>query len=399
MNIKDLKVALVHDFLDQYGGAERVLEVLAEMFPKAPIFTLLYDKEKMSAQGGPALSWLNREIHTSFLQKFPKFWRQRKKWLLPFMPTAPETFNLRDFDLIITSSGAWSKGIVTRLNTVHISYLHSPMRFVWDSNEEYLQEKEGSKKIGFLARIILNYIRVWDKVAADRPDYLISNSIHTKRRVKKYYGRESQVIYPPVNTQHVTCNTQHNKNPSLTLPLEKGENTTNYQLPTTNYFLVVSRLSAYKKIDKIIEAFNKLELPLLIVGEGAEEKNLKVIAEKNISFLGFQNEADLQKIYAGARAFIFANEDDFGIAPVEAMSCGVPVLALRKGGVLETVIEGKTGEFFNSNEPEIIADSVRRFIEKESNYDRETIKKRANEFSRKIFVENLEGFINKILNF
>jgi len=390
MNIKDLKVALVHDFLDQYGGAERVLEVLAEMFPKAPIFTLLYDKEKMSAQGGPALSWLNREIHTSFLQKFPKFWRQRKKWLLPFMPTAPETFNLRDFDLIITSSGAWSKGIVTRLNTVHISYLHSPMRFVWDSNEEYLQEKEGSKKIGFLARIVLNYIRVWDKVAADRPDYLISNSIHTQKRVKKYYGRESAVIYPPVNNnfQFPISNFQSNFNDQIS---NDGKN--------TKYFLVVSRLSAYKKIDKIIEAFNKLELPLLIVGEGAEEKNLKAIAGKNISFLVFQNEADLQKIYAGARAFIFANEDDFGIAPVEAMSRGVPVLALRKGGVLETVIEGKTGEFFNSNEPEIIADSVRRFIEKESNYDRETIKKRANEFSRKIFVENLEGFINKILNF
>lgn len=372
---KDLKVALVHDFLDQYGGAERVLEVLAEMFPEAPIFTLLYDKEKMRGK------FANKEIHTSYLQKFPKFWRKRKKWLLPFMPTAPETFNLRDFDLIISSSGAWSKGIVTRLNTIHISYLHSPMRFVWDSSEEYLQEREGSKKIGFWARIVLNYIRIWDKAAADRPDYLISNSIHTQRRVKKYYGRESQVIYPPVNRQY-----------------DKNPDTTNYQLATTNYFLVVSRLSAYKKIDKIIEAFNKLELPLLIVGAGAEEKKLKSIAGKSVSFMGFQNETDLQKIYAGARAFIFANEDDFGIAPVEAMSCGVPVLALRKGGVLETVIEGKTGEFFNSNEPEIIADSARRFIEKENSYNREEIKQRAEEFSKERFIRKFNDLLCKLLD-
>ena len=385
MHIKDLKVALVHDFLDQYGGAERVLEVLTEMFPKAPIFTLLYDKEKMRGK------FADKEIQTSFLQKFPKFWRQRKKWLLPFMPTAPETFNLRDFDLIITSSGAWSKGIVTRLNTIHISYLHSPMRFAWDSSEEYLQEREGNKKIGFLARIVLNYIRIWDKTAADRPDYLISNSIHTQRRVKKYYGRESTIIYPPVdnNFQFPISNFQSNSNDQIS----NDRKNTKYKIQDTKYFLVVSRLSAYKKIDKIIEAFNKLELPLLIIGEGAEEKNLRAVAGKSISFLGFQNEADLQKIYAGARAFIFANEDDFGIAPVEAMSWGVPVLALRKGGVLETVIEGKTGEFFNSNEPEIIADSVRRFIEKENSYDKEIIKNRAGEFSKERFIENMKKYI------
>ncbi len=373
MENKNIKIALVHDFLDQYGGAERVLKVLSEMFPEAPIFTLLYDKEKMRGE------FANREIHVSFLQKFPSFLRKRKKWLLPFMPVAPETFNLREYDLIISSSGAWSKGIVTRLNTLHISYLHSPMRFVWDSHEEYLKESKSGRKLGFLARMILNYIRVWDKTAADRPDYLISNSVFTQRRVRKYYGRDSKVIYPPVIMKHKTCNMEQNK-----------EN--------TKYFLVVSRLSAYKKIDRVIEAFNKLELPLLIVGEGQEKKKLEKIAEKNISFLSFQKEEKLAQIYAGARAFLFANEDDFGIAPVEAMSQGVPVLALRRGGVLETVIEGKTGEFFDSNEPEIIADSVRRFIEKEQCYDKNTIRQRAEDFSRERFIENIKEYISSVIS-
>ena len=370
----------MHDFLDQYGGAERVLEVIAEMFPEAPIFTLLYDAEKMRGK------FADREIQTSFLQKFPKFLRKRKKWLLPFIPTAPETFNLRDYDLIISSSGAWSKGIVTRLDTIHISYIHSPMRFVWDANEDYLKQKESGKGIGFLARLILNYIRIWDKAASDRPDYLIANSKYTEQRIEKYYSRRSHVIYPPVNTEYLSEGSTFGK--------PKVEPSGDLQ----RYFLVVSRLSAYKKIDKIIEAFNKMKLPLLIVGEGEEEKKLKEIAEKNVSFLGFQGEENLQQIYADARAFIFAVEDDFGIAPVEAMLQGVPILALRKGGVLETVIEGKTGEFFDSNEPEIIADCVRRFTEKEKSYDKEFIKNRAREFGKERFMREFNDLLCKLLD-
>jgi glycosyltransferase involved in cell wall biosynthesis len=396
MEKKDLKVALVHDFLDQYGGAERVLEVLCEMFPEAPIYTLLYDKEKMFARRGSAFG--GREIHTSFLQKFPKFLRQNKKWLLPFMPTAPETFNLRDFDLIISSSGAWSKGIVTRLNTVHVSYIHSPMRFVWDVNEEYLKNRRIGKRIGFLARLVLNYVRVWDKAAGDRPDHLIANSIYTQKRIKKYYGRESKIIYPPVFMRQATSdNRQADKNPSPALPLGKGENTANQELKTNNYFLVVSRLSAYKNIDAIVEAFNKLELPLLVVGEGEESARLKNMAGKNVKFLGWQKEENLAEIYAASRAFIFAAEDDFGIAPVEAMAQGVPVLALRKGGALETVMEGKTGEFFDSKTPEIIADTVRRFMENEKNYDKKFIKQRAGEFSKERFIREFNDFLEKIV--
>lgn len=392
MNRNNLKIALVHDFLVDFGGAERVLRALAKIFPNAPIYTLLYDKEK-------APGWLkNKKIHTSFLQKFPKFLRQRKKWLLPFLPVAPETFDLRDFDLVISSSGAWSKGIVTRLDTIHIAYLHSPMRFVWDMNGEYLRQQKKSGIINFFTGAILNYIRIWDKVAADRPEYLIANSKYTQERIRKYYGRKSEVIYPPVAICHpresatgggdLVCKP---KDARLDSRLRGNDN--------NNYFLVVSRLSAYKKIDVAVKAFNKLGLPLVIVGTGGQEKYLKSIAEKNIKFLGFQPDEKLPEIYAGARAFIFPCVDDFGIAPVEAMSFGVPVLGIRQGGIQEIIIEGKTGEFFAIATSENIINSVKKFLEKEKQYNKEVITNRAKEFSKERFKRELAEYVDKIFNF
>jgi len=383
MNTINLKVALIHDFLTQCGGAERVLEVLTEIFPEAPIYTLLYDKEKMRGK------FQDKDIRTSFLQNFPKFLRKRPKYLLPILPTAPETFDLREFDLVITSSGAWSKGIVTRLNVIHISYIHSPMRFVWDSNEEYLRQQKKPRSVNFFARLISNYIRVWDKVAADRPDHLIANSKYTQQRIKKYYGRESVVIYPPVDVERGTHNVER-KN------LEVAEVDTRYAIRDTRYFLVVSRLSPYKKIDAVVEAFNKLELPLVVIGEGQQEKHLRSIAKKNIKIMGWQSEEKIRQCYSGARAFIFAGADDFGIAPVEAMAYGVPVLALRKGGTLETVIEGKTGEFFDASIPEVIVDGVRRLMENEKNYDKKFIKARAGEFSKERFKTEFIEFIRNL---
>ena len=369
---KNLKVALVHDFLTATGGAERVLEALVEMYPEAPIYTLLYDKEKMRGK------FAGKEIHTSFLQKFPKFLRKRHKWLLPFFPVAPETFDLREFDLVISSTGAWTKGIVTRLNTIHISYLHSPMRFVWDKNEEYLGQQKKNFITKFFIRRTLNYIRVWDKVAADRPDHILSNSKYTRERVKKYYGRESEVIYPPACAEA-----------SAGKPVE---------ITAKNYFLVVSRLSPYKKIDAVVEAFNKLELPLIIAGEGSQEKYLKKIANKNIKIIGWQSDDEIKKLYQGARAFIFPGVDDFGMTPVEAMSYGVPVIAIRQGGVRETVVEGKTGEFFDAATPEVIADGVRRFMEREKDYDREFIKSRAGEFGKERFMKEMERYIESVMS-
>jgi len=372
---ENFKVAIVHDFLVQYGGAERVLEVLCEMFPEAPIYTLLHDREKMRGK------FVGKDIRTSFLQKFPCFLRRRYKYLLPLMPTAPEVWDLRDFDLVISSSGAWSKGIVTRLNTIHISYMHSPMRFVWDANEHYRAQVQSSKfKVqSFFTRMLFNYVRVWDKVAADRPDYIIANSKYTQERIRKYYGRESVVIYPP---SPGPAKRDH--------PLPKGEG--------GNYFLVVSRLSPYKNVDKIVEAFNKLELPLVVIGEGSQEKYLWKIAGKNVRILGWQTDEKINEYYAGARGFVFASVDDFGITLVEAMAHSLPVAAIRKGGAIEVMIEGQTGEFFDEATPEVIADGVRRLVENEKKYDKDFIKSQAEKFSKERFVREFGEYIDSVIS-
>lgn len=363
-DFENTKIALVHDFLVGYGGAEKTLEVLAEMFPEAPIYTLLHDKEKMRGK------FEGREIRTSFLQKFPKFLRRRYRWLLPFFAVAPESFDLREFDLVISSSGAWSKGIVTKLKTIHVAYVHSPMRFAWDYNERYLQEARKGKRAGFFVRAVLSYLRLWDRLAADRPDFLVANSKYTSQRIKKYYKRDSRVVYPPVFL---------GKESEKIVEGEKKR----------KYFITVSRLTENKRIDAIIKAFNKLELPLIIVGEGKEEKYLRSIAEKNITFLGWKSDEELASLYSESRAFIFASLDDFGMAPVEAMQFGVPVIALREGGALETLEEGKAGEFFAASVPEVIADGVRRFSEQEEKYNREYIISQGKSFSKERFKKEL----------
>jgi glycosyltransferase involved in cell wall biosynthesis len=233
-------------------------------------------------------------------------------------------------------------------------------------------------------RLFLNYLRVWDRVSADRPDYLIANSQFTEERIKKYYGRESMIIYPPVDN-----NDQ--------FPMTNFQSNSKSQIPNSSYFLIVSRLSPYKKIDAVVEAFNKLELPLVIIGEGLQEKYLKKIAKSNIKILDWQSDDKIQEYYAGARALIFAGVDDFGMTMVEALSHGVPVLALQKGGALEIVAEGKTGEFFASNKSEIIAECVRRFVEKEKEYDRNFIIESAKKFSKERFIKEIEEYIERII--
>ncbi|HOX10754.1 MAG TPA: glycosyltransferase [Candidatus Moranbacteria bacterium] len=382
------KIALVHDFLLYPGGAERVLKVLADMYPEAPIYTLLYNEEKIGDM------FKGKDIRPSYLQKFPKFLRKHYRWLLPFFPVVPETFDFREYDLVISSSGAWTKGIVTKLDTTHVAYLHSPMRFVWDYNEKYLKEQK--KKPGFFLKMILNYLRVWDRLAAERPDYIIANSRYTQKRVAKYYRRESVVIYPPVNNndKFPITNDKSNHNDQIS----NDKKNTKYEIPDTKYFLIVSRLSSYKKVDVAVEAFNKLGLPLVIIGQGSQEKYLRKIAGENIRILGWQNDETTRKYFQNARAFIFPCEDDFGIAPVEAMAHGVPVVALRKGGVLETVQEGITGEFFDAQTPEVLADGVRRFMLNENKYDKNVIKARAQEFSEERFKREFSDFVEKITN-
>lgn len=378
-----MKIALVHDFLTQIGGAEKVLEALTELYPQAPIFTLLYAPEKMQGM------FAQKEIRPSYLQKFPRFLRKRYRWLLPFFMVAPETFDLREFDLVISSTGAWSKGIVTKLNTKHVSYVHSPMRFVWDYNDRYVKEIR-QKKLSFFARIFLNYVRVWDQLAAQRPEHLLANSQYTQRRIGKYYRRESTVIYPPVGDESRIKNQE--------LETENDNAKKLAKLKAKSYFLVVSRLSAYKKAGMVVEAFNKLDLPLVVIGEGEDQKHLEKIAHQNVQILGWQNDAVVEKYLQKARAFIFPVDDDFGIAPVEAMQHGVPVIAYRKGGALETVVEGVSGEFFDAQTPEVLADGVRRFLKNEKNYDKDEIEHLAKRFSKERFKKEFKEYVEKISN-
>ncbi len=369
------KIALVHDFLVSYGGAERVLEAFAEMFPEAPIYTLLANPELVEGH------FKNRDIRPSFLQKFPKFLRKRYRWLLPFFPVAVETFDLRDFDLVISSSGAWSKGIVTRLNTTHIAYLHSPMRYAWDTHAEYLDDLQPRGKRRIFTRLLLSYLRLWDREAAERPDFLIANSKFTEERVRKYYRRESVVVYPPA----LGLSEQATK----TLKQVQGDDV------KRRHFLVVSRLTRAKKVEAVIEAFNKLGFPLVIVGTGKEEKRLKSIAADNVSFFGFASDEALAKYYRETRAVIFPSEEDFGMVAVEALSFGTPVIGYEYGGIREIVEPGITGELFHAATPEIIAEGVRRFLEKEGKYDETRMRSSVERFSKRHFQEEIRKLVDE----
>jgi glycosyltransferase involved in cell wall biosynthesis len=291
--------------------------------------------------------------------------------LLPFLPIAAETIDLRDFDVVISASHSFIKGIITRPKTTHICYCFSPTRYLWDKSRK---------------NVLLHYFRVWDRQASERVDEFIACSKTIQNRIKKYYKRESVVIYPPTTQASL-------------LALRADPLTDDKQ---NEFYLIVSQLRQYKRIDLAIEAFNKLGLPLVIIGDGPEKLNLQRMANlpagrhgKNIKFLGFLPDEKVKEYYQNCTAFIFPTEDDFGIAPVEAMSYGKPVLACRKGGATETVIEGKTGEFFNYQDSAILADGVRRLRLNLKNYDPQFISNHAQQFSEDRFKKEILKFVDK----
>ncbi|MEA2007423.1 MAG: glycosyltransferase [Patescibacteria group bacterium] len=365
------KIALVHDFLQYWGGAETTLDVVGNIFPDAPIFTLLQDENLTKKH------FQDKDIQVSFLQKAPNFLKKRHKYLFPLMPTAVETFNLRDFDVVISSSSAFAKGIIVKPKTTHICYMHAPMRYVWDWHHEYMQEQRLGNKVRLLTRFFLNYLRMWDRASSERVDYFVANSKYTSLRIKKYYRRNSKVIYPPVKVDNFVA-----------------------QKENGGFFLAVGRLSAYKRIKLIVEVFNKLKLPLVVVGDGQLREELEKMTErnKNIKILGWLPADKLRKLYSHARAFVCACEDDFNITVVEAMASGKPVVALRRGGVMETVQEHVTGEFFDAPQVEIVADGIRRFIENENSYDYEKIRARAEEFSEERFKKEFKEYVEEVTN-
>jgi glycosyltransferase involved in cell wall biosynthesis len=356
-----MKVALVHDFLLKLGGAERVLKVFADMYPEAPIYTLLYD-EKVCGSVFPA-----ERVRTSSLQNLPKFIRRRHKWLTGKMPRAIEELDLSEFDLVLSSSAAYSHGLIVPVETKHICYCHSPMRYAWDHASEYLEENNihGLKKAAYAW--LIRSLREWDHIAADRPDKYLANSATVARRLKKYYKVGSEVVFPPVDVKNFRVTESH-----------------------SDYFLIVSTLTPYKKIDLAVQLFNKIGRRLVIIGDGSHRQYLEAIAADNIDFLGFKSDEDVREYIQNCRALLFPGEDDFGIVPVEAMACGKPVLAYGKGGALETVVAGKTGEFFYEPTVESMEDGLARLMYNEKTYKPLGIRKHANQFSRDEFEERIK---------
>jgi len=364
-----MKVALMHDYLIRFGGAEKVFLNLKKIFPKADVYTLIYDSKKMGKY------FQDTKVNTSFLQSFP-FSQKIYRVLVPLMPTAVESLDLRDYDLVISSSSAFIKGLVLRPKVIHICYCHNPARFLWDYASEY------NKGAGIFRKILLHYLRMWDRSAANRVDYFIANSKITAQRIGKYYGRSSRVIYPPVEIGQANSEVS-GFSPAVDLDKE--------------YFLIVSQLTPYKRIDLAIDAFNKLELPLIVIGQGRDRKRLEKMAKSNIKFLGWQSDEIVKEYLKNCTAFIFPGEDDFGIAPVEAMFHGKPVLAYRRGGVTETVLEGITGEFFDDLAPEALADGIRRLKMNLASYSPLVIKKRAEKFSKESFEKSIKEFVIEVI--
>lgn len=366
-----MKVAIVHDFITKIGGAEKVLQTMHEIFPSAPIYTLLYDKV------GTRNTFESRDydIRTSRLQKFPRFLRIRPKLLLSKFPQAIEEFCLTKYDVVISSSNSFAHGVITRPQTLHITYCYSPMRYVWDWASEYLKENNiGLGPVGIYIRKLISDLRVWDFLASKRTDEWIAISETVAKRIKKYYKKDSVVIYPPVEISSLI----NNKNKS------------------GDYYLIVSRLTQYKKIDLAIKVFNDLKMPLFIIGEGTDRKRLEKIANKNIKFLGWKSDKEKIRYFQKCRAFLFPGDDDFGITPVEAMAAGRPVVAYNAGGATETVIASKTGEFFdNYDDPNSLKNAVLKLEKNYKNYLLEICQNRAKEFSEKIFIHKFKNLVKE----
>lgn len=359
-----MKIALTHDHLFQIGGAEQVLFELHKIFSESPVYTLIHNPEKSDL-------FKDFAIKTSFLQKLP-FSKRHFKWYLALMPIAWEQFNFADYDVVISSSSAFSKGVITPPNTLNISYCHSPTRYLWSDAHKYVEELSQPKIIKKILPLILNKLRIWDYISAQRVDKFIANSEFVAKRIKKYYQRESTVIYPPVDTG------QFGISPEI-----------------GNYYVLVSRLRPYKRVDLAIKAFNQLRIPLKIIGTGEEAIKLKKLAKDNIQFLGELPNAERNQVMAKAKAFIHPQEEDFGIAAVEAMACGRPVIAYKSGGAMETVIDGVTGRFIMEQSWEELASAVIRFQQEINQFNPQDIKAHAENFSAARFEKEIKDFVSK----
>jgi len=361
------KIAIIHDWLVTNAGAEKVLKAILEIFPQADVFSLvdlLNDKDRKEILNG-------KFAKTSFIQKLP-FARKHFRNYLPLFPKAIESFDLNEYDLIISSSWAFAKGVKKNKNQLHICYCHTPIRYAWDLYDEYTSNLKQPKK--FLVQKTLQYIRKWDIDTAQRVDFFIANSSFVKERIERIYERDAKVIYPPVNIEKFTLCTQKE-----------------------DFYLTASRLVPYKKSSLIVKAFNEMpDKKLVVIGNGEDLAYIRTIAKKNVTVLGYQEDEVLVDYMQRAKAFVFAAIEDFGITPVEAQACGTPVICLGKGGTAESVIDGVTGVHFYKQTVEAINDAVEKFEKIYKNFNLELIRKHSYKFSKSRFEEEFKTYINRL---
>ena len=376
-----MKIALVHDWLTGMRGGEKCLEVFCRLYPEADLFTLLH------IPGSVSSVIENRKIHTSFLQSLP-FIEKKYRHFLPLMPRAIEKFDLKGYDLVLSSSHCVAKGIVPEKGSLHICYCYTHMRYIWDQYDQYFNRKSSGILTSTAMRLIAPRLRRWDVRSSKRVDEFIAISRHVQKRIKKYYDKESTIIYPPVDSVFYSPIKEHKE----------------------DFFLIVSAFAPYKRLDLAVEAFNQLGCPLVIIGEGQRGKYLKSIAGPNVQFKGRLTDEEIRSYLARCRAFVFCGEEDFGITPLEAQSMGRPVIGFAKGGLLETVIPDRgtwkpetgiseektdrpTGVFFYEQSPQALLSAVNHFEKIEDRFEPESIRNHALQFDLNIFSDRIQHFI------
>jgi len=359
---KTMRIALVHDWLNQIGGAENVLETLVGLYPAAPIYTSMYWPQVMPE------NYRQWDIRTSFVDRLPLVKKHHQPFL-PLYPLAFESFDFSGYDLVLSNKSGFCHGVITGPETLHICYCLTPTRYLWDFG--CYAQREG---IGRLSRAllqpVLSYLRLWDRLAADRVDHFVAISKTVQRRIARYYKRESVIIYPPVDTDR----------------FQPGGR-------TEDFYLILSRLIPYKRVDLAVRAFNKLDRPLIVVGDGRDKTRLEAMAGPSVTFTGRLPDAEAADLRARCRAFIFPGVDDFGIAPVEAMAAGRPVIAFAAGGALDTVKEGETGLFFRQPTVEALATAIEQF--ETLSFDPGRIRRHAEQFSRPVFEKRMTTFVER----
>lgn len=363
---------LVHEWVVTLGGSENCLEVFHELYPDAPLYTLVYAKESIEKLG-----FQEDQVHGSLLQKKRHIARKFRSYL-PLFPYAIEQFDLSNADVILSGSHCVAKGVLTRADQLHICYCHTPVRYAWDLTHRYLEESRLDKGLkSTLARMILHYIRMWDVQSSHRVDYFLANSHYTARRIWHTYRREADVIYPPVDIERFTVTNDKE-----------------------DYFLFVSRLVPYKRPELIIEAFNELGLPLKVAGDGPQMQECQRLARPNVQLLGYMDNREVARLMQGAQALVFAADEDFGIVPVEAQACGTPVIAFGKGGVTETVIpadgsnwDQATGIFYYEQTVPALKKAVEQFSDWEKGFDVKVLRRNAERFGRERFKQEIKEYV------